>query len=140
MNDYTPFNNAIVVYKEATVSQIVPKSGPRAGQKTSVVEFKAYKPEFEKKADGTFEKKDSKFFTVQYYGSEVSAKRIAAGIKEGMTLEVRGELREKQFTGKDGKTMTENVIGAKGIAVSLNQPGLEIQFSKQKHQQKGQER
>lgn len=57
-----------------------------------------------------------------------------------MTLEVRGELREKQFTGKDGKTMTENVIGAKGIAVSLNQPGLEIQFSKQKHQQKGQER
>lgn len=49
MNDYTPFNNAIVVYKEATVSQIVPKSGPRAGQKTSVVEFKAYRPEFEKK-------------------------------------------------------------------------------------------
>ncbi len=40
--------------KEATVSQIVPKSGPRAGQKTSVVEFKAYRPEFGKKADGTF--------------------------------------------------------------------------------------
>ncbi len=57
-----------------------------------------------------------------------------------MTLEVRGEVREKQFTGKDGKTMTENVIAAKGIAVSLNQPGLEVQFTKQKQQQKGQER
>lgn len=54
MNDYTPFNNAIVVYKEATVSQIVPKSGPRAGQKTSVVEFKAYRPEFEKKSRRNF--------------------------------------------------------------------------------------
>ncbi len=53
-----------------------------------------------------------------------------------MTLEVRGEVREKQFTGKDGKTMTENVIAAKGIAVSLNQPGLEVQFTKQKQQQK----
>ena len=36
--------------------------------------------------------------------------------------------------------MTENVIAAKGIAVSLNQPGLEVQFTKQKQQQKGQER
>ena len=44
MTEYKAFSNTVVVFKEPTVSQIVPKSGPNAGKETSVLEFKAYKP------------------------------------------------------------------------------------------------
>lgn len=59
--DYKPFSNTVVVFKEPTVNKIVPKSGQRAGKDTFVVEFKAYHPSFEKKQDGSFERKDSVF-------------------------------------------------------------------------------
>lgn len=48
MTEYKAFSNTVVVFKEPTISQIVPKSGPNAGKETSVLEFKAYKPHFVK--------------------------------------------------------------------------------------------
>ena len=55
MTEYKAFSNTVVVFKEPTVSQIVPKSGPNAGKETSVLEFKAYKPHFVKQKDGSFQ-------------------------------------------------------------------------------------
>lgn len=139
--DYKPFSNAVVAFKEPTVSEIVPKSGPRAGKQTFVVEFKAYRPNFEKKADGSFErKKESTFYTVQYFGSEKSAKAIAQNIQPGMTLEVRGDIAEKTYQSKDGQSRTENIISAKGIALSLNQPGISIHYERPKSKINEQER
>lgn len=142
MSDYTQFSNTVVVFKEPTVSQIVPKSGPNAGKQTSVLEFKAYKPHFVKKEDGSFiqDKEGTQFFTVRYYGKENAAKRMSEGIKEGMMLEVRGDVTVKEFTTKDGKNMQENILSAKGIAVSLNQPGLTVQYNRPKTKDRSQER
>ena len=88
MTEYKAFSNTVVVFKEPTVSQIVPKSGPNAGKETSVLEFKAYKPHFVKQKDGSFQqdKDGTEFFSVRYYGKESSAKRMAAGIKEGTLI------------------------------------------------------
>lgn len=139
--DYKPFSNTVVVFKEPTVNKIVPKSGQRAGKDTFVVEFKAYHPTFEKKQDGSFERKDSVFFTVQQFsGSEKTANTLAQHVKEGMTLEVRGDCVEKSFQGRDGTSKTENIITAKGIAASLTQPGLSVSYEKPKAKSKGQER
>ena len=134
MTEYKAFSNTVVVFKEPTVSQIVPKSGPNAGKETSVLEFKAYKPHFVKQKDGSFQqdKDGTEFFSVRYYGKESLAKRMAAGIKEGMMLEVRGDVSTREFTGKNGKQMQENVLTAKGLAVSLNQPGLTIDYCRPK--------
>ena len=142
MTEYKAFSNTVVVFKEPTVSQIVPKSGPNAGKETSVLEFKAYKPHFVKQKDGSFQqdKDGTEFFTVRYYCKESSAKRMAAGIKEGMMLEVRGDVSTREFTGKNGKQMQENVLTAKGIAVSLNQPGLKIDYSRPKAKEQEAER
>ena len=103
MTEYKAFSNTVVVFKEPTISQIVPKSGPNAGKETSVLEFKAYKPHFVKQQDGSFQqdKDGTEFFSVRYYGKESSAKRMAAGIKEGMMLEVRGDVSTREFTGKN---------------------------------------
>ena len=53
MTEYKAFSNTVVVFKEPTISQIVPKSGPNAGKETSVLEFKAYKPHFVKQQGGS---------------------------------------------------------------------------------------
>ena len=136
MTEYKAFSNTVVVFKEPTISQIVPKSGPNAGKETSVLEFKAYKPHFVKQQDGSFQqdKDGTEFFSVRYYGKESSA------IKEGMMLEVRGDVSTREFTGKNGKQMQENVLTAKGIAVSLNQPGLKIDYSRPKAKEQEAER
>ena len=139
MTEYKAFSNTVVVFKEPTISQIDPKSGPNAGKETSVLEFKAYKPHFVKQQDGSFQqdKDGTEFFSVRYYGKDSSAKRMAAGIKEGMMLEVRGDVSTREFTGKNGK---QNVLTAKGIAVSLNQPGLKIDYSRPKAKEQEAER
>ena len=74
MTEYKAFSNTVVVFKEPTISQIVPKSGPNAGKETSVLEFKAYKPHFVKQKDGSFQqdKDGTEFFSVRYYGKECS--------------------------------------------------------------------
>lgn len=66
MTEYKAFSNTVVVFKEPTISQIVPKSGPNAGKETSVLEFKAYKPHFVKQKDGSFQqdKDGTEFFSV----------------------------------------------------------------------------
>ena len=130
--EYQPYNTTVVAYQSPVVNKIVPKSGPRAGKETFVVEFKAYHPTFERKEDGSYERKDSTFYTVQYFGSEKVSKGLAQHVKEGMTLEIRGDVTQKSFQGKDGEMRTENVISAKGIALSLTQPGISIQFEKPK--------
>lgn len=67
MTEYKAFSNTVVVFKEPTISQIVPKSGPNAGKETSVLEFKAYKPHFVKQQDGSFlqDKDGTEFFSVR---------------------------------------------------------------------------
>lgn len=76
MTEYKAFSNTVVVFKEPTISQIVPKFGPNAGKETSVLEFKAYKPHFVKQQDGSFQqdKDGTEFFSVRYYGKDSSAK------------------------------------------------------------------
>ena len=142
MTEYKAFSNTVVVFKEPTISQIVPKSGPNAGKETSVLASQASTPPFVKQQDGSFQqdKDGTEFFSVRYYGKESSAKRMAAGIKEGMMLEVRGDVSTREFTGKNGKQMQENVLTAKGIAVSLNQPGLKIDYSRPKAKEQEAER
>lgn len=133
MSEYKDFSNAVVVSREAEIKTITPKTGKYAGKTTHVLEFSAYKPEFEKLEDGTFKRKDkATFFTVQYYGSENACKRMQAGVVKGIVMEVRGDVTTREYTGKDGQARTENVISAKGLAVSLNQPGLEIHYTPQK--------
>lgn len=130
MSEYTAFNNAVVALKdEPKISTFVPKSGPNAGKETNSVEIKAYKPNFIKNEDGKLERaKESTFFTVKYYGSKDACERIAASVKPGMMLDIRGESTVREYQGKDGKTYQENIISAKGIAVSLAQKGVTVNY------------
>lgn len=73
MTEYKAFSNTVVVFKEPTVSQIVPKSGPNAGKETSVLEFKAYKPHFVKQKTAPFNRtKTGRSFSV----SVTTAKKV----------------------------------------------------------------
>ena len=104
-------------------------------KKLPFLEFKADKPHFVKQKDGSFQqdKDGTEFFSVRYDGKESSAKRMAAGIKEGMMLEVRGDISTRELHRQERKNKCRRrSLTAKGLAVSLNQPGLTIDYCRPK--------
>lgn len=113
---------SVVLYRDPTIETIVPTSGPNKDKETSVLTLKTFHPNFERTKDGEFKQLDSDFYTVKMYGKK--AERVAQHLKNGMTLEVRGEMFERTYTGKDEKEHTEKVIDARAIGLSLNQTGI----------------
>lgn len=93
---------------------------------TKVLEVLTYHPNFEKKPDGSFERKEPDFYKLQYFGA--TAENMAKLLQKSMRLDVRGSLTTENFE-KDGKQYENKVIKAKSIALCLNQLGIEsIQF------------
>lgn len=121
-SNYEQIATKVVVYGDLNLSQITPTSGTHAGEETSVLNFKAFHPNFSRNEQGKFDQKDSDWYTVKMYGKK--AETVAKHLKEGMVLEVRGSVAEKTFTGKDGHEHTVREINANGIGLSLDQAGI----------------
>ena len=52
-------------------------------------------------------------------------------LKDGMTLEVRGSMRERVWKDRDGNDRTSHEVFAKSLGLSLTQPGLTgVEFQK----------
>ncbi|MFQ9392338.1 MAG: hypothetical protein ACLR2C_09830 [Parasutterella excrementihominis] len=96
MTEYKAFSNTVVVFKEPTISQIVPKSGPNAGKETSVLEFKAYKPLREKTAPPG----KMMFFAALLRQKSAKARRSRRCLRWGSSIVIY----------QNGKQMQENVL------------------------------
>lgn len=68
--NYEQIATKIVVFAEPSLSQITPTSGPNAGNETSVLNFKAFHPNYTRNDKGEFEQQDSDWFTVKMYGKK----------------------------------------------------------------------
>ena len=131
--NYEQIATKIVVFAEPSLSQITPTSGPNAGNETSVLNFKAFHPNYTRNDKGAFEQQDSDWFTVKMYGKK--AENVARHLKEGMVLEVRGSVTDKTFTGRDGQEHSVKEINASAIALSLEQNGIKsLQFERENKQ------
>ena len=119
---YQDFSECLVVLGEPKCTSIFPTKGPHAGKETKVLEVLTYHPNFEKKADGSFERKEPDFYKLQYFGA--TAENMAKLLQKSMRLDVRGSLTTENFE-KDGKQYENKVIKAKSIALCLNQLGIE---------------
>lgn len=134
MTDYKDISTNVVVHGDAAFRTFTPTTGANAGKEQKVCEFSAYHPNF-KKTDNGFERLDSTWYRVKYFGE--SAQKISSFLKDGMTLEVRGQTYDREWIGKDGKTRIEKEISAQGLGVSLSQPGLQaIDFQRPEKAQK----
>ena len=116
------FASNVVLYRDPTLETIIPTSGINKDKEISVLTLKTFHPNFERTKEGDFKQLESDFYTVKVYG--VKAERVAQHLKNGMTLEIRGEMFERTYTGKDEKEHTEKVIDAKAIGLSLTQSGI----------------
>ena len=61
---YQDFSESLVVLGEPKCTSIFPTKGPHAGKETKVLEVLTYHPNFEKKADGSFERKEPDFYSI----------------------------------------------------------------------------
>ena len=64
---YQDFSESLVVLGEPKCTSIFPTKGPHAGKETKVLEVLTYHPNFEKKADGSFERKEPDFYKLQVF-------------------------------------------------------------------------
>lgn len=136
-NSSQEISTNVVLFGKPQLKTITPTSGINAGKDVSVLNFRAFHPNYEREGNG-IKKTESDWYEVQMFGKK--AETAFGHLKEGMTLEVRGSVSEHNFE-KDGKQMTSHVITAKGIGLSLTQAGLRsVDFEKPaKQQEAGQE-
>ncbi len=121
MTEYRDISANVVIHGEPELRRFTPTTGFNAGKEQTVCEFRAYHPNF-KKTEAGFERTDSDWYAVKYFGS--SAEKIAGLLKSGMTLEVRGQVSQREWVGRDGQSRTEHEITAKALGISLSRPGL----------------
>ena len=118
MSDFQDISTSVVVHGAPKVEKFTPMSGQNAGKEQTVLNFRAYHPNFQRQEDGSFKMLDSDWYDVKYNGKAIE--QVQGLLKDGMTLEVRGSMRERVWKDRDGNDRT-----------SLTQPGLTgVEFQK----------
>lgn len=102
---YQDFSESLVVLGEPKCTSIFPTKGPHAGKETKVLEVLTYHPNFEKKADGSFERKEPDFYKLQYFGA--TAENMAKLLQKSMRLDVRGSLTTENFEKTESSMRTK---------------------------------
>lgn len=129
MADYKDIATSVVVNGEPKIETYTLPSGPNAGTLQTTLSFRAYHPNFERLQDGTFKMKESDWYDVKYNGKAVE--QVRGLIKNGMTLEVRGRVRDSHWKDREGNDRVSHEIFANGLGLSLTQPGLTaVEFQK----------
>lgn len=119
----------IICFGEPTISEITVKSGANAGKKTKVLSTRAFHPVSERISDGKFESKEPLWFDLKFYHEK--ADLIADFFKDGLAMRISGEIKLREWTGKDQKVYQSNDLIAYTLAIELMQKGLKsIVFEK----------
>ena len=105
----------------AEFKTITPASGIHSGKPTQIITFRAFKPNYKKLEDGTWQRQESTFYTVRYYDA---TERMAGLIKDGLTLFVTGTTFDREYTGKDDAQHIEHILNADKLMVPLDQEEL----------------
>ena len=129
MSDFQDISTSVVVHGAPKVEKFTPMSGQNAGKEQTVLNFRAYHPNFQRQEDGSFKMLDSDWYDVKYNGKAIE--QVQGLLKDGMTLEVRGSMRERVWKDRDGNDRTSHEVFAKSLGLSLTQPGLTgVEFQK----------
>lgn len=129
MSDFQDISTSVVVHGAPKVEKFTPMSGQNAGKEQTVLNFRAYHPNFQRQEDGSFKMLDSDWYDVKYNGKAIE--QMQGLLKDGMTLEVRGSMRERVWKDRDGNDRTSHEVFAKSLGLSLTQPGLTgVEFQK----------
>ena len=113
MSDFQDISTSVVVHGAPKVEKFTPMSGQNAGKEQTVLNFRAYHPNFQRQEDGK------------------AIEQVQGLLKDGMTLEVRGSMRERVWKDRDGNDRTSHEVFAKSLGLSLTQPGLTgVEFQK----------
>ena len=119
----------IICYGEHVVQKITPKSGDNAGKEVTVLTIRGFHPVNIRKDDGTFEEQDPKWFDLKLFDN--NAELLSTFFKDGIVLRVSGEIKDKVWTGKDGKERNSSEITLYSVAIDIKQKGLKgIMFEK----------
>lgn len=123
------------VANKPTVKTITVNNGKNAGESVDVLEFKAFKPIYERLENGQFEQKGSVSYDVKLYGTEAS--KIGQLLQKGMAINVEGSTRIEKWTGEDGKEHSKNLLNASAVSLILSQQRIKtVIFQQRKAQQK----
>lgn len=137
MSDFQDISTSVVVHGAPKVEKFTPMSGQNAGKEQTVLNFRAYHPNFQRQEDGSFKMLDSDWYDVKYNGKAIE--QVQGLLKDGMTLEVRGSMRERGWKDREGNDRTTHEIFAKSLGLSLTQPGLTgVEFQKPDRSQQAQ--
>ncbi len=119
----------VICHGEPQIKTITPKSGTNEGKEVSVLCFRAYHPVAEKQQDGSFNSKDPEWYSLQLFDNK--AQEIGKFIKDGLVLRVSGEVKEREYTDKNGQKQIGRDLNVYSLAVDLKQRGLKnIDFQK----------
>ena len=119
--EYKDISVKLIVTGTAEFKTITPASGVHTGKPTKIITFRAFKPNYLKKDDGTWQRQESTFYSVRYYDA---TERMAGLIKDGLTLFVVGTTFDRPYTGKDEAEHIEHVLNAEKLMVPLEQEEL----------------
>ena len=68
MSDFQDISTSVVVHGAPKVEKFTPMSGQNAGKEQTVLNFRAYHPNFQRQEDGSFKMLDSDWYDVKYNG------------------------------------------------------------------------
>ena len=129
MSDFLDISTSVVVHGAPKAEKFTPTSGLNAGKEQTVLNFRAYHPNFQRQEDGSFKMLDSDWYDVKYNGKAIDP--VQGLLKDGTTLEVRGRMRDRVWKDREGNNRTTHEIFAKSLGLSLTQPGLiGVEFQK----------
>lgn len=93
MSDFQDISTSVVVHGAPKVEKFTPMSGQNAGKEQTVLNFRAYHPNFQRQEDGSFKMLDSDWYDVKYNGKAIE--------------QVQGLLNAAACASASGKTVTE---------------------------------
>lgn len=111
----------------------------KQGSTTNVLNFRAYHPNIKKLDNGSFERKESTFYDVEYFHDDKAfLDHVATLLKDGMLLRASGLPKVSKYTNKEGKEQNVNIFTANYLAIDLKQRGLKaIDFVKSTKESQG---
>ena len=106
MSDFQDISTSVVVHGAPKVEKFTPMSGQNAGKEQTVLNFRAYHPNFQRQEDGSFKMLDSDWYDVKYngkaWGVRVSSISILRVRQEGRMSQ--GHAGEKSKGGMTSST------------------------------------
>ncbi len=122
LTDHNLYSYKVYVASEPQVKTVIADKGPHAGREIAALSFRAYKRNFNRYEDGTFEQLKPTWLSVVYRGS--AALELKNLIRLGMALRLDGELVTKTQSASKAEQGSERVFEAEHLALDLIQSGL----------------